>query len=90
MFIRAIEAVERFGIPRKLIIGFLTIAIFMTGDGFELTFLTKYMVDQGFSASQGSLLITVYGLFAALAGWTAGMLAEMFGARRIMLVGAGW
>ncbi|RSX49516.1 MFS transporter [Bifidobacterium callimiconis] len=90
MFIRALNAMERFGIPRTLIVGFLTIAIFMTGDGFELTFLTKYMVDQGFSASQGSLLITVYGLFAALAGWTAGMLAEMFGARRIMLIGAGW
>ena len=60
---------EKFGIPRVLLLGFLAVAIFMTGDGFELTFLSKFMVDQGFSSSQASLLVTVYGLFAALGGW---------------------
>ena len=39
---------EKFGIPRVLLLGFLAVAIFMTGDGFELTFLSKFMVDQGF------------------------------------------
>ena len=62
----------------------------MTGDGFELTFLSKFMVDQGFSSSQASLLITVYGLFAAFGGWSAGVLAEMFGARKVMMFGACW
>ncbi|PWG59540.1 MFS transporter [Bifidobacterium catulorum] len=75
---------------RKLIGGFLAIAVFMTGDGFELTFLSKYMVDHGFAATQASLLITVYGLFAAAAAWTSGVLAEMFGAKRLMLIGATW
>ena len=51
---------EKFGIPRVLLLGFLAVAIFMTGDGFELTFLSKFMVDQGFSSSQASLLVTVY------------------------------
>ena len=60
----------------------------MTGDGFELTFLSKYIVDQGFSSSQSSLMFTMYGLMAALAGWASGVLAEMFGAKRIMLIGA--
>jgi polyol permease family len=73
-----------------LLLGFLAVAIFMTGDGFELTFLTKFMVDQGFGETQASLLITVYGLFAALGGWCAGVLAEMFGAKRIMMFGACW
>ncbi len=41
---------ERFGVPRMLMLGFLAVAIFMTGDGFELTFLSKFMVDQGFSS----------------------------------------
>ena len=41
-------------------LGFLAVAIFMTGDGFELTFLSKFMVDQGFTSSQASLLVTVY------------------------------
>ena len=81
---------EKFGIPRVLLLGFLAVAIFMTGDGFELTFLSKFMVDQGFSSSQASLLVTVYGLFAALGGWCAGVLAELFGARRIMMFGACW
>ncbi|NEG95252.1 MFS transporter [Bifidobacterium sp. SMB2] len=85
-----IRLFEKFGIPRTLLLGFLAVAIFMTGDGFELTFLSKYMVDQGFTASQASLLVTVYGLFAALGGWTAGVLAEMFGARRVMMFGACW
>lgn len=76
------------GLMRTLLPGFLAIAVFMTGDGFELTFLSKYVVDQGFSSSQASMLFTMYGLVAALAGWSSGVLAEMFGAKRIMLVGA--
>ena len=76
------------GIPKKLLAGFLAIAIFMTGDGFDLTFLSKYIVDLGFSTAQASMLFTLYGLFAAIAGWTSGVLAEMFGAKRIMMIGA--
>ena len=33
-------------------------------------------------------MFTMYGLMAALAGWASGVLAEMFGAKRIMLIGA--
>lgn len=72
-----IGILERLGVPRSLMLGFLAVAIFMTGDGFELTFLSKFMVDQGFASSQASLLVTIYGLFAALGGWSAGVLAEI-------------
>ena len=65
------------GLARKLLPGFLAIAVFMTGDGFELTFLSKYVVDQGFSSSQASLLFTMYGLVAALAGWSSGVLVAL-------------
>lgn len=85
-----IRLLERLGVPRVLMLGFLAVAIFMTGDGFELTFLSKFMVDQRFTSSQASLLVTVYGLFAAAGGWSAGVLAEMFGARRVMMFGAYW
>ena len=78
----------KIGLPRTLLAGLIAIAVFMTGDGFELTFLSKYIVDQGFSSSQSSLMFTMYGLMAALAGWASGVLAEMFGAKRIMLIGA--
>ena len=73
--------VMKIGLPRTLLAGLVAIAVFMTGDGFELTFLTKYIVDQGFSSSQSSLMFTMYGLMAALAGWASGVLAEMFGAK---------
>ena len=64
---------EKFGIPRVLLLGFLAVAIFTDGRWIrELTFLSKFMVDQGFSSSsQASLLVTMYGLFAALGGWCA-------------------
>ncbi|VEI14850.1 MFS transporter [Actinomyces viscosus] len=75
--------------PRILVPGLIAIAIFMTGDGFELTFLSKYLVSQGLAAAQASSVITAYGLMAALAGWASGVLAETFGVRRIMLIGAG-
>jgi hypothetical protein len=32
-------------LPRSLIFGYAAIALFMTGDGFELTFLARYLVD---------------------------------------------
>ena len=69
----------KIGLPRTLLAGLVAIAVFMTGDGFELTFLSKYIVDQGFSSSHSSLMFTMYGLVAALAGWASGVLAEMFG-----------
>ena len=47
-----IRVLERLGVPRVLMLGFLAVAIFMTGDGFELTFLSKFMVDQGFTSSR--------------------------------------
>ncbi len=75
--------------PRILIPGLISIAVFMTGDGFELTFLSKYLVSQGLAATQASSIITAYGLMAALAGWASGVMAETFGGRRIMLIGAG-
>lgn len=50
----------KIGLPRTLLAGLVAIAVFMTGDGFELTFLSKYIVDQGFSSSQSSLMFTMY------------------------------
>jgi polyol permease family len=75
------------GIPRKLLFGYVAIALFMAGDGFELTFLSKYLVDLGYTQVDAGLVFTVYGLVAAISAWTSGVLAEMFGARRAMLTG---
>ena len=37
------------GLPMVLIWGYIAVAIFMTGDGFEQAFLSKYIVSLGFS-----------------------------------------
>ncbi|GIG23676.1 MFS transporter [Cellulomonas chitinilytica] len=75
------------GIPRKLLFGYVAIALFMAGDGFELTFLSKYLVDLGYTQVDAGLVFSVYGLVAAISAWSSGVLAEMFGARRAMLTG---
>ncbi|MFC7395511.1 MFS transporter [Scopulibacillus cellulosilyticus] len=75
------------GMPIVLIWGYIAIAIFMTGDGIEQAFLSKYVVDLGFSASQASMLFTVYGLVVAVASWLSGVLAELLGPKRVMVAG---
>ncbi|MFD2836515.1 MFS transporter [Azotobacter vinelandii] len=81
-----------FGMPLSLIWGYIAIALFMTGDGIELAFLSRYVVDLGFSATQASFLF-----LASMDYWQpcpAGAVEcwrRFFGARRIMLIGVvGW
>src|SRR3954447_6381328 len=59
----------------------------MTGDGFELTFLSKYLVDLGYTQVDAALVFTVYGFVAAFSAWSSGVVAEMFGPRRVMITG---
>ena len=78
-------------LPRSLIFGYAAIALFMTGDGFELTFLARYLVDLGYTPVDAALAFSVYGFVAAIAAWGSGVIAEMFGARRVMvLAGVTW
>ena len=77
------------GLTRSLAIGYVAIALFMTGDGFELTFLAKYLVDLGYAPVDSALVFSVYGFVAAIAAWSSGVVAELFGAKRVMLFGGG-
>ena len=54
------------GLPLNLLWGYIAIAVFMTGDGFELAFLSHYIKELGFSPAQASFAFTLYGLAAAL------------------------
>lgn len=77
-----------FGMPKKLIFGYVALAIFMTGDGFDLVFLSRYLVtEQGFTPEQAGLCFTAYGFVVALSAWTTGVLADIFGPKRLMLLG---
>lgn len=72
------------GLPLTLIWGYIAVAIFMTGDGIEQAFLSKYIVSLGFEAHQASAVLTLYGLIVAVASWLSGILAEIFSPRKIM------
>jgi predicted MFS family arabinose efflux permease len=74
-----------FGLPKKLLWGFVAIAIFMAGDGFEMAFLSKHITDMGFSPAQSAVVFTIYGLAAALAAWASGVVAELITPRAMTI-----
>lgn len=75
------------GLPLNLFWGYVAIAVFMTGDGFELAFLSHYIKELGFTPAQASLPITLYGLAAALSAWATGVIAEIITPRKTMMIG---
>lgn len=81
-----IEKRERqfLGLPMVLIWGYIAVAIFMTGDGMEQAFLSKYIMSLGFDNSEAGNVLTVYGLVVTIASWLSGVMAEIFSPRRVM------
>lgn len=80
---------DRIGIPKALFWGFLGVLVFMIGDGVESGFLSPYLLDKGFSKEDVALLFTVYGLTASIAAWFSGALSDLWGPRRVMMLGLG-
>lgn len=76
-----------FGLPMNLFWGYIAIAVFMSGDGFEMAFLSKHITDMGFSPAESALVFTVYGLAAALAAWSSGVVAEIITPQKAMRIG---
>ncbi|OFQ94662.1 MFS transporter [Staphylococcus sp. HMSC065A08] len=75
------------GIPKIIFIALIAIFIFMTGDGIEQAFLSKNIVDIGFSGGQASLVFTVYGVMVVVGSWLAAVLSDVYGPRKIMALG---
>lgn len=78
------------GMPVLLFWGYIAVALFMTGDGICVAFLSRYVVDIGFSSEQAALLFTVFGAAAAISSWLSGVLGEVYGPQRVMTTGALW
>lgn len=78
----------RQGISPPLAWGFVALVLFMVGDGIEQGFLSPYLDERGFSSGQVALLFSAYGIVVAVSAWLAGALAEAWGPRRVMLIGA--
>ncbi|MDN6478502.1 RbtT/DalT/CsbX family MFS transporter [Corynebacterium variabile] len=80
---------DRLGIPRALIWGFIGLTLFMIGDGVETNILEPFLRDDhGFSTSRVGTLVTVYGIAVAIAAFFAAALSDLWGPRRVMALGA--
>ncbi|GAA0471516.1 MFS transporter [Streptomyces sp. NPDC046215] len=78
---------ERIGIPRALAWGFLGVLVFMVGDGVESGYLSPYLLEEGVSKERIALLFSVYGATASVAAWFSGALSDLWGPRRVMMLG---
>ena len=80
-------ALDQIMFPRSLALGLVGVLIFMIGDGVEAGYLVPYLTHRGLSVQQAGLLLTVYGVFAAAASWLSGVWSDVWGPRRVMIVG---
>ena len=89
-----LRGIERIGIPRPLLWGFVAVLIFMIGDGVEITYLSDYLQSPeggGLPGAQASFAtVTVYGLAVLVASWFSGTLSSIWGPRRVMWLGGAW
>ncbi|WP_398573859.1 MFS transporter [Staphylococcus kloosii] len=74
------------GIPKIIFVALIAIFIFMTGDGIEQAFLSKNIVDIGFSHSQASMVFTVYGVMVVVGSWLAAVLSDVYGPKKVMML----
>lgn len=89
-----LTGLERIGIPRQLLWGFVGVLIFMIGDGVEISFLSDYLQRPeggGLPGSQAAFAtVTLYGIAVMIASWFSGTLSAVWGPRRVMMLGGAW
>ncbi|CAM4056309.1 MFS transporter [Helcobacillus massiliensis] len=81
---------DRVGIPRVLALGFLGVLIFMTGNGIETSFVSPHIAEAFGNRSHIELaaaIVTSYSLATLVGSYLAGVLADLWGPRRVMLLG---
>lgn len=80
--------IERIGLPKPLAWGFLGLLLFMIGDGVESGYIAPYLAQHGAgSETNAAIIISVYGLMVTLGSWLSGALSDVWGPRRVMLIG---
>ncbi|WP_078394631.1 MFS transporter [Shouchella patagoniensis] len=79
---------NKIGLPRNLIWGYIGLMFFMIGDGIEQAWIVPYLVGEGMSVTNSSLLITVYGVSVTIAAWLSGVFVQTLGPRKAMLLGS--
>lgn len=79
--------VKRIGLPKKILLGYLGVLIFMAGEGLEQSWLSDFIIRRGLSVEESGIMFSVYGFAVAIAAWLSGVLAEMFTAKKVMAAG---
>ncbi|WP_043840573.1 MFS transporter [Amycolatopsis taiwanensis] len=77
---------DRVGIPRKISWGFVGIFLFMVGTGLEVSWLSPYLTGRGLSIEVVAAVFSTYGVCVSVASWLSGVVFEIFGAKRTMMV----
>lgn len=81
---------DRLGLPRPLVWGFIGLTLFMIGDGVETNILSPFLhTNHGFSISMVGILVAIYGVAVAIAAFFSAALSDLWGPRRVMMIGAG-
>ncbi|WP_336669645.1 MFS transporter [Tsukamurella sp. USMM236] len=76
----------RIGIPPSIAWGFAGVFLFMIGIGLEISWLSPYLTDQGISVSVVASIFSVYGISVSISSWISGVVFEIIGAKRTMLL----
>jgi len=84
--------IDKLGLPRPLVWGFVGLLLFMIGDGVESGYIAPYLAENGAgSETNAAVIVTVYGLLVTVGSWSAGALSDVWGPRRVMTIGlVGW
>ncbi len=79
---------DRIGIPGVLKWGFLGLLIFQIGLGVEANFITPHLVEVlGSTEASVSFIITSYSLAALIASYLSGVLSDLMGPKKVMMIG---
>ena len=84
--LRAVS-VGKLGMDRKMMMGYLGVLIFMIGDGLEQGWLSTYLTQNNMTVQEVATLLSFYGIAVAFASWLSGVLAEIYGPRKMMITG---
>lgn len=80
--------IEKLGLPKPLVWGFVGLLLFMIGDGVESGYIAPYLAQHGAgSETNAAVIIAVYGLLVTVGSWLAGALSDVWGPRRVMTIG---
>lgn len=80
-------SVGKLGMDKKMFMGYLGVLIFMIGDGLEQGWLSTYLTQNGMTVQEVATLLSFYGIAVAIASWLSGVLAEIYGPRKMMIIG---